>query len=63
MQEVQALAFRLALPKGVPRDDRVGESELIHFFESRFLDESQVIHSGDIRICMGIWVGCYRFWG
>ena len=46
MQEVQALAFRLALPKGVPRDDRVGESELIHFFESGFLDESKLIHSG-----------------
>ncbi len=45
MQEVQELAFRLALSKGVPRDDRVGESERIHFFESRFLDESQLIHS------------------
>ena len=45
MQEVQALAFRLALPKGVPKDVRVAESERIHFFESRFLDESQLIHS------------------
>ena len=45
MQEVQALAFRLALPKGVPKDVRVAESERIHFFESRFSDESEVIHS------------------
>ena len=38
------------------------ESEQIHFFESGFLDESEVIHSGEhIRICAGIGFVCHRF--
>ena len=32
------------------------ESEVIHFFESRFLDESELIHSGDPG-WMGAFVG------
>ena len=40
------------------------ESEPIHFFESRFLDESEVIHSWEhIRIYIGIQFDCHRFGG
>ena len=31
------------------------ESELIHFFESRFLDESQVIHSDKSNVLVNQW--------
>ena len=34
------------------------ESELIHFFESKFLDESEVIHSGDSDCIWGNFCFC-----